>query len=88
MQQGRGVPTSGACIASLVLGVLSVVFVAVGYLSFVAGAAAVVFGIIGVGRANKGTVSGRGLAIAGIVLGAVGLVFALLTTPVSVTSGP
>lgn len=87
MQQDRGLQMSGACVASLVLGVVSLVFFPFGYLAFVAGAAAVVFGIIGVGRANKGTVSGRGLAVAGMVLGAVGLVFALLTTPVSVTTG-
>jgi len=88
VERNPGLPTSAACIASLVLGVLSIVFAAVGYFAFVAGAAAVVFGIIGIGRANEGSVSGRGLAVAGILLGAVGVVFALLTAPVSVGSGP
>jgi len=54
----------------------------------VAGAVAVVFGIIGIGRANRGMVSGRGLAVAGVVLGAVGSVFVLLTTSTGVGSGP
>jgi len=76
MQQDRALPMSAACVASLVLGVLSVVFAALGYLAFVAGASAVVFGIIGIGRANRGMVSGRALAVAGIVLGAVGSVYA------------
>jgi hypothetical protein len=79
MQQDRGLPTSAACVTSLVLAVLSVIFAALGYLAFVAGAAAVVFGIIGIGRANRGTVSGSAMAIAGIVLGAVGSVFAYFT---------
>jgi len=81
MERSPGLPMSAACIGSLVLGVVSILFAApLGFLGFVAGAAALVFGIIGVGRANRGMVSGRGLAIAGIVLGAVGAVFALLTT--------
>jgi hypothetical protein len=71
-----------------VLGVLSILFAALGHLAFVAGAVAVVFGIIGIGRANRGMVSGRGLAVAGIVLGAVGSVFVLLTTSTGVGSGP
>jgi hypothetical protein len=53
-------------------------------LAFVAGAAALVSGIIGIGRANRGMVSGRGLAVAGIVLGVVGAVFALLTSSTGV----
>jgi Domain of unknown function (DUF4190) len=81
MERSDGLPMSAACIASLVLGVVSILFAApLGFLGFVAGAAALVFGIIGVGRANRGMVSGRGLAVAGIVLGVVGGVFALLTT--------
>jgi Domain of unknown function (DUF4190) len=81
MERSPGLPMSAACIASLALGVVSILFAApLGFLGFVAGAAALVFGIIGVGRANRGMVSGRGLAIAGIVLGVVGGVFALLTT--------
>lgn len=79
MQRDRGSPMSATCVASLTLGVLSVVFAGLGYLAFVAGAAGVVFGIIGIGRANRGTVSGRSLAVAGIVLGAVGSVFAYFT---------
>ncbi len=88
MERSPGLPTSAACVASLVLGVLSILFAALGYLAFVAGAVAVVFGIIGIGRANRGMVSGRGLAVAGVVLGAVGSVFVLLTTSTGVGSGP
>ncbi len=85
MERGSGLPTSAACVASLTLGALSAILFPLGYIGFVAGAAAVVFGIIGIGRANKGTVSGRGLAIAGIVIGAVGLVLALLVGSTSVS---
>src|SRR5438132_3417307 len=74
VERSPGLPTSAACVASLVLGVLSILFAALGYPAFVAGASAVVFGIIGIRRANRGMVSGRGLAVAGVVLGAVGSV--------------
>jgi Domain of unknown function (DUF4190) len=84
MERNTGLPMSAACIASLVLGALSIVFAGIGFLAFVAGAAALVFGIIGIGRANRGMVSGRGLAVAGIVLGVVGAVFALLTSSTGV----
>ena len=88
VERSPGLPTSAACVASLVLGVLSILFAALGYLAFVAGATAVVFGIIGIRRANRGMVSGRGLAVAGVVLGAVGSVFVFLTTSTGVGSAP
>jgi Domain of unknown function (DUF4190) len=87
MQRSSGLPTSGFGVASLTLGILSVIFWPLGYFAFVFGATALVFGIIGISRANRGMVSGRGLAIAGVVLGSVGLVFALLTGTGSVGSG-
>ena len=52
-------PTDGFSVAALVLGLL-------GFNIF-----AIVFGIIGLNRTSTGQYSGRGMAIAGIVLGAI-----------------
>ena len=62
-----GRQTSGWSIASLVCGIL-------GCVPFVTGALAVIFGVVGVRAARDPGVGGKGLAIAGIVLGAVSIV--------------
>ena len=55
-------PTDGFSVAALVLGIL-------GFNVF-----AIVFGIIGLNRTSSGQYSGRGMAIAGIVLGSLTLI--------------
>lgn len=55
-------PTDGFSVAALVLGVL-------GFNIF-----AIIFGIIGLNRTSSGQYSGRGMAIAGIVLGTISLI--------------
>lgn len=62
-----GVRTNGFAVASLVLGVL--------FCLVVTGILAVIFGNVALGRieASNGTEKGRGLAIAGIVLGWIGI---------------
>jgi hypothetical protein len=54
--------TNGAAIASLVFGIL-------GCIPFITGLLAVVLGIVGVRKASSPQVGGKGLAIAGIILG-------------------
>ncbi len=63
--QPYGVPqtTSGAAIASLVLGFVGFCVPVIG------GLIAIVLGIVGIGSTGKPNVKGRGLAIAGLVLG-------------------
>lgn len=65
---GYGMPmrpaASGASIASLVLGI-------VGCVPIITGALAIVFGIIGIRQSRNPAVGGRGMAIAGLVLGIV-----------------
>jgi prepilin-type processing-associated H-X9-DG protein len=65
--------TAGLAIASLVLGIL-----AVSCLSILAGIPALILGIIALNKIGKsaGTLTGKGLAIAGLVMG--GVSFALL----------
>ncbi|ANW21821.1 hypothetical protein I3J09_06070 [Streptomyces clavuligerus] len=66
-------PSNGMAITALVLGAVAVcLFWAVG-LGVVLGVLAVIFGGIGASRART-TGSGRGLAVSGLVLGAVGIV--------------
>ncbi len=59
--------TSGTAIASLVCGLL-------GCIPFLTGLAAVVLGIFGIRSTRDPLVTGRGMAIAGLILGALGLV--------------
>jgi heme/copper-type cytochrome/quinol oxidase subunit 2 len=82
-------PMSATAIGSLVAGVLGVLFFFFPTLGFIFGGVAVVLGIFAVRSANRGETSGRGIAIAGIVLGAVALALVLVfaTTSVTTTGG-
>ena len=74
-------PTDGFSVASLVLGIL-------GFNVF-----AIVFGVIGLSRTSSGQYSGRGMAIAGIILGAISTVavifiFVIFFAAMGVALGP
>ena len=70
---GSGPKRNGLGIAALVLGLLAVVtsFTLVG--GIVLGLAAIVLGVLGRGRAKRGEADNGGMAIAGIVLGVIGV---------------
>jgi hypothetical protein len=72
----RPIGGGGMATAALVLGILAVItsFTLIGGLLL--GLLAVIFGIIGLRRANRGLALGRGRAIAGIILGLLGMVLA------------
>lgn len=74
-----GVPkrSNGFAVASLVLGILTLVMFFAVWIPILMGILAVVFGGIGISRANKGA-GQKGLAIAGLVCGAVGMLAAIL----------
>lgn len=57
----------GLCIASMVLGIIALVLFCIWYISIPCGILAIIFGILGVKTIDKG------MAIAGIVTGAIGL---------------
>ncbi len=65
----------GLAIASLILGIIGI-FV----FGFILGPLAIIFGIVAVSKAKKQpkVYAGRGLAIAGIVLGAIALVLSIV----------
>lgn len=62
----------GFCIASLVLGIVALVFFCLWYISIPCGILAIIFGILGIKSINKG------MAIAGLITGSIGLVIATL----------
>lgn len=67
-------PSNGLGTAALVLGIISVVGFCLYGLNIVLGILALIFGIIGLGRAKRGEATNRGMAIAGIITGSVGIV--------------
>ena len=68
-------PNQGLAIASLVLGICSIVFGLLCCGGFLFAIPAVVCGVMGIKQANRGQASGKGMAIAGVVMG--GIVLAL-----------
>lgn len=70
---GAPSPNNGLAIAALVLGILT--FVCLGP---IAGVLAIIFGFLGLKKANEMGGTGKGMSIAGIVLGLVGTIASIL----------
>jgi DNA-directed RNA polymerase subunit RPC12/RpoP len=64
---------NGFCVASLVLGILGIP----AFCTFITPVLAVIFGIIGLKQVKQSGGSGRGMAIAGIICGGIGCLFAI-----------
>ena len=62
----------GFCIASLVLGIVTLIFFCIWYISIPCGILAIIFGILGI----KST--GKGMAVAGLTTGTIGLVISII----------
>ncbi|MEU0369470.1 DUF4190 domain-containing protein [Streptomyces sp. NPDC006283] len=68
-------PANGMGITAMVLGILSVcLFCLYGVVGIVLGVLALIFGILGRKRAQRGEATNGGMALAGIILGACGIV--------------
>ena len=78
--------TNGMAVASLVLGILSILLFFTVVPPFILGGLGVIFGIIGVSKAGQGAPN-KGLAIAGLVCGAIGIVAAIAFIALVVTTG-
>jgi hypothetical protein len=63
-------------ILALVLGIVAVVLSCL-YAGFWAGIPAIVLGVLGLNRAKQGRATNRGLALTGIILGAIGVVISI-----------
>ena len=74
---GQARPRDGLGTAALVVGIAGVVLSWTVIFGIVLGVLAIVFGIIGRGRANRGEASNKGQATAGVVLGGVAGVIAV-----------
>ena len=92
---GYGAPHGGAKrngfgVAALVLGILAVVSCWTVIGGILLGLLAIVFGVLGRGRAKRGEADNRGLAVAGAVLGLLGLLasIALVAVGVSLFNSP
>jgi hypothetical protein len=70
-------PRNGFAIAAVVLGLLALVlsWTIVGGIVF--GILALIFGLLGRGRAKRGEATNGGLSLAGVVLGVIGLIIAI-----------
>jgi hypothetical protein len=64
--------------AGLVLGIIGLVFCWVSWVGWVLNILAIIFGGVGISRANQGHATNRGSAVAGLVLGLIGLILGVL----------
>ena len=83
---GQIAPRNGIGTAALVLGILAVVFCWTFWGGVVMGILAIIFGGVGLGRANRGEASNRGSALAGLVLGIVALALLVLLAIVGIAA--
>jgi len=77
--------TNGLAVASLVLGILALVLFFTIVFPIILGILAVIFGAIGLGKANQGA-EHKGLAIAGMILGVLGIGAMILFVAVFATT--
>jgi len=79
-------PTNGMAVASLVLGILSLLLFFTVVPPFILGALAVIFGALGLSKTKQGAPH-RGLALAGLICGVAGIVAAIAFIALVVTVG-
>ncbi len=70
--------TSGMAIASMVLGICSVLLFWVFILDIILGILAVIFGFVALNEIKKKGTKGRGMAIAGVVTGFAGILIVII----------
>ncbi|MCX4983790.1 DUF4190 domain-containing protein [Streptomyces sp. NBC_00572] len=66
-------PSNGMGTAAMVLGIISVAGFCMWGVGTILGILALIFGIIGLKKAGRGEATNRGMAVAGVVLGVIGL---------------
>jgi hypothetical protein len=70
--------SQGLAIGALVCGIISIVTVCLWFLSIPLGIVAVILGIVGKGKAQRGEAGGQGLAKTGMILGVIGVALSLI----------
>ncbi|MCX4789744.1 MULTISPECIES: DUF4190 domain-containing protein [unclassified Streptomyces] len=71
---GGPAPANGLGIAAMVLGIIAVVGFCMWGLGVILGVLALIFGIVGRGRVRRNEATNGGMALAGIILGSIGIV--------------
>lgn len=67
--------TSGMSITAMILGIVGLVFVWAPFIGFICALLGIIFGGIGMSQTKKNpNLSGRGMAVAGLVCGIIGIV--------------
>lgn len=85
---GQPAPKNGAGIASLILGIVSILLFWLVGLGLVPGIIGLVLGIVGLRRARRGRATNRGSAMIGLITSIVGIVLSLIVAVVlAVTVG-
>ena len=84
----RKQPISGLAIASLVLGILGLIFFWVPFFGIAVSILAIVFGGIGISKTDKGAKRGWGLAVSGLTLGILATIFLLVLVTYSINTLP
>jgi hypothetical protein len=79
---GHVTPKNGLGVAALVLGILSLPAAFTVIFGVLFGVLAIIFGVLGRGRAKKGQANNGGMATAGLVLGILGVVLSLVLAAV------
>lgn len=78
---GAGVPPRGLSVTAMVLGIVGLILVICAfffpYLGMLLGLAAIVVGLVARSRVKRGEASGGGMALSGIITGAVALVLGI-----------
>jgi hypothetical protein len=81
------VPSNGMGTASLVVGILGVLFFLLWPISLVLGILGIIFGAVGRAKANRGEATNPGVALAGLICGAGGIVLALVFIAALIAAG-
>ncbi|MER7219187.1 DUF4190 domain-containing protein [Streptomyces eurythermus] len=82
----QAAPSNGMGTASLVLGILSDIGFLAWPLALVLGVLAIIFGALGRGKAKRGEATNPGVALAGLICGATGVVLVLIVFAVIIAA--
>lgn len=80
-------PSNGMGVAALVLGILGLTtgwIPGVNYVTWIMSLLAIIFGGIGISKANKGEATNKGMAITGLVLGCIAFALAIIVIVLAV----
>src|SRR5687768_2814206 len=85
---GQPAPSSGLALGSLIAGILSLLSCCLWFLSIPLGACAAILGFVAKGKIARGQASGSGMATAGIITGAIGLLLSIGLALAILIGGP